>query len=162
MNQRCHQESERVRSFILRGGATFKNCYEMAQSGLYYIGPLDLVQCHSCGIKIWSWKEDDIVDVEHIRLSPSCFFMKQKLYRNSNLLCDIVVEILHQQKKSEQVIESLRKIITTPIWGCDEVDKHSFQGEPSNLVDEKGGEEEELDSNSSAASCYNTFSDQEI
>ena len=48
---------------------------ELSESGFYYIGYSDLVQCFSCGVRLCEWLTTDQPWVEHEKHSPNCMFL---------------------------------------------------------------------------------------
>lgn len=58
---------------------TFDNCENirvcrsvLAETGFFYLGPADLVECYFCEIQIMNWSAGDDEVVEHIRYSSGC------------------------------------------------------------------------------------------
>lgn len=52
---------------------------ELVDSGFFFLGGSDNVQCFHCGIILHSWLEDDIPDEEHQLYGSHCPFVLQKL-----------------------------------------------------------------------------------
>lgn len=63
---------------------SFDNCkflevskHELSRCGFYFIGPLDMVKCFSCGVEVGLWdSSEDIFDV-HCRWRPNCKFLSE-------------------------------------------------------------------------------------
>ena len=81
------------------------NFNEMARSGFFYAGEGDMVECFSCQLTLHSWKKADIVDIEHLTHSPSCFFMRKKLSQNSGILPELVVRLLKERIETRRELE---------------------------------------------------------
>ena len=65
---------------------TWSNLMEkdlLIQSGFFYIGGRDSVQCFTCGVILHSFQSDDVIDVEHYRLSPNCQYIINKTHSNN-------------------------------------------------------------------------------
>ena len=52
---------------------------DLVNSGFSYLGISDRVQCFQCGEIFEHWRDDEDVDSEHSRLSPTCTFIQTKL-----------------------------------------------------------------------------------
>ena len=116
------------------------NCTEMVNSGFFYSGEGDMVECFSCQIRLHSWQSVDVVDIEHLTHSPSCLFMKKKLTLNSDLLLELVVMLLKDRIAARRELECVKAWITTPILGCADTDSVSFGSQSSRVKDEEGDE----------------------
>ena len=88
---------------------------ELAQSGFFYLGGIDQVQCFHCGEKLHSWKITDIADFEHINYSPGCSFIRNKtanMHRFSSDMLINMLEMIQDQTKRINVLESDIKRVT--------------------------------------------------
>lgn len=65
---------DRLASFQ-RFYSEFVNATDLAESGFYYTGHMDQVQCFSCAIRIGLWEPGDTPMNEHRRWSPECPFL---------------------------------------------------------------------------------------
>ncbi|XP_076818322.1 E3 ubiquitin-protein ligase XIAP-like isoform X2 [Clavelina lepadiformis] len=72
-NLDLRKEAQRAQSFIswLTDLRTV-NANDLAQSGFFYLGNLDRVQCFSCGGVLRNWNYGDNVEAEHRRHFPHC------------------------------------------------------------------------------------------
>ena len=127
-------EEERVKSFKGMSGVAYNKSYFMVKSGFYHLGANDTVRCYCCGIKLGCWNPTDNVDVEHIRHSPNCFFITQKLYSDKTTLIELILKLIQKQNEAEKTIISLRQFVTNSICGCDEVDSSSFVPKDPSLL----------------------------
>lgn len=50
--------------------------FDLAENGLYYTGESDVVKCFSCGVRLYNWMATDDARTEHLKYSPTCFFLK--------------------------------------------------------------------------------------
>lgn len=57
---------------------------ELAEAGLYYIGPKDRVQCPFCRGKLINWEQGDKPFLEHLKHFPLCSFVQEKLKIRAN------------------------------------------------------------------------------
>lgn len=64
------------------------NVKKLAESGFFYIGFKDIVQCFNCKIKLEDWEEGDDPDIAHNKINKFCEFIKS-LERTSNYNCEI-------------------------------------------------------------------------
>ena len=48
---------------------------DMVTSGFFFIRSPDVVQCFHCGVKLFSWREEDTAADEHLRHAPHCVHM---------------------------------------------------------------------------------------
>ena len=117
-------------------GHVMLNQDKLVKSGFYYYGGLDIVRCFSCDLKLHSWKESDVPDLEHMKYSPSCSFIIGKLCQEgTNLLPGAVLMTLLEQKVLRQRIDRLERWVTTPVWGCDEIDLAPYHSGPEEVTD---------------------------
>lgn len=54
---------------------------KMAYYGFFYLKAKDCVMCNYCGVQIHQWVRGESICVEHLRWSPSCSWMLQKLLK---------------------------------------------------------------------------------
>ena len=107
--------------------------YEMAESG-FYLHCSGFTQCFSCKVRLGDWIPEHIADVEHMKFSPRCPFMADKMTtRNSREKrhVDLIVSLLEEQDKLRGKMERLEKWLNKAaeevprnrsIWGYDEPD----------------------------------------
>ena len=74
---RFNNRDARERTFIT--WRRFINPKDLVESGLFYLGGGDMVQCYYCGVILHSWKPTDTVDMEHLRHSPCCSFIRNRM-----------------------------------------------------------------------------------
>ena len=69
------REDVRLRTFDERFTATFLSPLVLAQTGFFYLGVADVVQCAFCRGVVKDWEMNDDPRQEHRRLFPSCAFI---------------------------------------------------------------------------------------
>ena len=128
----------------------------MVQSGLFYSGDGDMVECFSCQVKLDSWQGVDVADIEHLTHSPFCNFMKKKLKENPSLLVELVIILLQDRIATKRELEWVKSWITTPVLGCGDMDSASFNTQSSLGEDEEYKEWDEIEyiTDTSSSSSY--------
>ncbi|XP_048237442.1 death-associated inhibitor of apoptosis 1-like [Haliotis rufescens] len=53
------------------------NALQLAVAGFVFTGVTDKVECHSCGILLYNWQDDDDPLLVHNKYAPDCQFMRQ-------------------------------------------------------------------------------------
>ena len=91
---------------------------KIAQSGFFFLGTYDRVQCFHCGLVLCKWEEDDIPDEEHEEKNHQCEFIRRKKHRecasNRDVREDVPKEILEvddlrrETRRLAGVVEELR------------------------------------------------------
>ena len=67
---------DRVATFQFWPNQLKPNKYQLARNGFYYTGEYDKVTCFCCDMTVYAWEQKDDSFQEHLRLSPSCVFLK--------------------------------------------------------------------------------------
>ncbi|WAR08101.1 BIR7A-like protein [Mya arenaria] len=75
----CQDQMPRQRSFTHWPATAHQAPARMVVYGLFYTGQQDLVRCYHCGIGLMDWSDGDEPLFEHIRHSPNCLFLRQKI-----------------------------------------------------------------------------------
>ena len=83
----------------------------MVQSGFFWTGGDDVVQCFSCGIKLCQWKEDSIPDIDHLTYSPDCSFIIKKTLSMAISQLSLFGDVLKENIKINTRIQSLERAI---------------------------------------------------
>ena len=95
---------------------------KLIQSGFFYCGMGDIVQCFSCGLRLHKWKIVDIPDVEHVLHSPTCKYMREKNQTDDALYKKVTLILVKQCKEMKEKIQRLENRSYRTIWTEDEVD----------------------------------------
>ena len=74
-NQCMKSEGSRLASFSVFPSDSGPSFIRLAQSGFYYTGKDNIIQCFSCGVENTDWPEGLSVNETHIKISPDCEFM---------------------------------------------------------------------------------------
>ena len=125
-------EEERRKSFDT--WIHYTNPERLIQSGFYFFGGSDTVQCFSCGVRLQQWKVTDIADVEHLKHSPMCQYMKQRSSLNISLYMDLTLALIQDNKELKEKMKTLERRGVSSIWGYDEVDHSSVRGSEVGVV----------------------------
>ena len=56
----------------------------LAAAGFYYSGCADKVICFACNMRVCKWEPTDDPWAEHLRLSPTCLYLKITGYETGN------------------------------------------------------------------------------
>ena len=67
---------KRVESYYDACEILYSLRYNLSRSGFFYVGYGKTIECFSCGIRIYTWFEDDCPFKEHRDLSQDCIFIK--------------------------------------------------------------------------------------
>lgn len=97
--------------------------FALLQSGFFYLGGRDSVQCYQCGIILHTWKPTDIPAIEHLKYSPSC----QLHLKKTNIIDNTAMSIalLEQMQSIRDQLDKLNiclKTINYTFNAVDEVD----------------------------------------
>ena len=66
----------------------------LSTSGFFCLRSQDMVQCFSCGIILDMWNVEDIPDVEHLRYSPNCEYVRGKIYSGEISNYDCIISVM--------------------------------------------------------------------
>lgn len=80
---------------------------ELANTGLFYTGDGDTVQCYFCEIELSRWERDDDPFNEHIRFSPNCPLLRRKHTNNVKLNDDN--DKKEEKKEEEDLAKAIKK-----------------------------------------------------
>lgn len=86
-------EANRLRTFHMWNFAPI-NTDQLALLGFYFVGPLDLVKCHFCGVEMGMWEGGDDVLTNHMMWSPSCSLIRRRETDNVPLNARLLDESL--------------------------------------------------------------------
>ncbi|CAK8672496.1 unnamed protein product [Clavelina lepadiformis] len=85
-NLELKNEAQRMKSFdSWSTDLRTVNAIDLAQSGFFYLGNLDRVQCFSCGGVLRNWNYGDNVEAEHRRHFPHCRMVQGNEIQNVHL-----------------------------------------------------------------------------
>ena len=87
----------------------FLNPDVLVKSGLFYLGGRDMVQCFHCGVLLHSWKLADNPDMEHLKHSPTCQFIKAKTRETMGFSTDLLFHVLENIQTIHKKIEKLER-----------------------------------------------------
>jgi baculoviral IAP repeat-containing protein 7/8 len=76
-----HDEARRLFSFADWNHSAIRS-QDLAKAGFFYLGHGDRVKCCFCNIIIGEWEVTDVPLTEHIRHSPNCPFVNNRLTSN--------------------------------------------------------------------------------
>ena len=125
---------------------------ELIKSGFFFYGQEDVVECCFCGIKLELWTEENVVDIEHLRYSPLCSFIQEKLKTaNSDILLPIITSVIRDGLMMRHKLDALERCFLEPIWCNDNSDISSFVSSVPEEVEEL--EDQELSDSGSDISC---------
>lgn len=65
------------------------NLKKFADSGFFYTGFKDIVECFKCKINLGDWSETDDPFISHQELNKNCEFIKSQQERTANFMCEI-------------------------------------------------------------------------
>ena len=65
----------RLKTFDLWSSQIQPNKFDLCSAGFYYIGRSDIVECFSCGLRLYQWKKWDNPLTEHNKFSTNCLFI---------------------------------------------------------------------------------------
>lgn len=69
----------RLQTFVFWDNLKNKN--DLVESGFFFLGGKDVVQCYHCGVKLHTWKDTDNIDIQHLKYSPSCDHVRRKILK---------------------------------------------------------------------------------
>lgn len=81
----------RIETFINKYWKRPHDINKFANSGFYYTGIKDIVQCFSCRIKLENWTDNDDPFTVHKEISPKCEYLCNDV-TSIQLMCDICAE----------------------------------------------------------------------
>lgn len=93
--QQLNKERERLATFD-NWPVHFLDKRLLARTGLFYIGPNDLVKCYFCSVEIGMWEADDDVVDEHLRWSPNCRLLTSRETDNEPISSEALRQVLPQ------------------------------------------------------------------
>jgi len=128
------QKYQREKSFCnWPGKQTVDN---LASAGFFYTGRLDRAACHTCGIVLGDWKDDDDPWQEHAKHSTNCSFVllhkgrefvaqydcaeedeiaEDTVDAGETITCDLAaLNLKSEEKKCVTCMENAIQILTTP------------------------------------------------
>ncbi|KAF4527963.1 hypothetical protein B566_EDAN017294 [Ephemera danica] len=97
-------EQHRLASFLSSDWPAHVDVYNLANWGLYYMGPGDNVKCFSCNVEFSGWNRGDNIATVHQRRSRNCQFLESRGIKTDNL----------QQEHSENILTAEQNTTTAP------------------------------------------------
>ena len=91
----------------------------LAVNGFFFLGGADVVQCYECGVVLHTWKDRDLVTVEHFKYSSSCSIASAGI--NTIEQCKVImVDLIGQLKTVQNEVHLLKRGPKTS--KCDETE----------------------------------------